>query len=138
MLAPARARARDYGSRNLALARRARTPDAPPRFNEATGLLEPSRFSLSKTGPLGKLIVAVLVALRIVRRYPASAAAHKKGAVSAVNADEVSNLTLINCLLVWFGPMHERTVTILVMLLQVLGTLVALAVRYPLASTLYA
>jgi len=83
----------------------------------------------------------VAVALRLARRYPvATSRPADKGAELAsegATADEVSNFTLINLLLVWFGPMHERTLTLAVLAVQVLGSALAFLIRYPLAAALY-
>lgn len=48
-----------------------------------------------------------------------------------------TNLTLVTLLLVHLGPMREPTLTACVMALQVAGSVVALTVRYGLASLLY-
>jgi UDP-N-acetylglucosamine--dolichyl-phosphate N-acetylglucosaminephosphotransferase len=111
------------------------------RFNPTTGLLEPSRFSVAGTGALGLLVVRVLVALRLARLYPVRPASSATGPAAAwsehKDAAQVSNLTLINLVLVWCGPLHERTVTVAILAVQVLGTGVAFAIRYPLAALVY-
>lgn len=48
-----------------------------------------------------------------------------------------TNLTLLNALLVWFGPMRERTLTMCCAGIQVLGTCAAFAVRYGLVGVFY-
>jgi UDP-N-acetylglucosamine--dolichyl-phosphate N-acetylglucosaminephosphotransferase len=48
-----------------------------------------------------------------------------------------TNLTLPTVILVQLGPMREPTLTKCVMALQVAGSVVALAIRYGLASLLY-
>src|SRR4051812_11275868 len=82
-----------------------------PRLNVKTGLLEPTKVDLTKNPlhSLGRLMIETLAALGLARveRDPAT------GALTSVN-----NLTLINLVLVRLGPMRERNVTIVVMLLQ--------------------
>ena len=48
-----------------------------------------------------------------------------------------NNLTIINFALKIFGPMHERTLTILLLVLQVMCSCVAFVIRYPLAKLLF-
>ncbi|XP_059563639.1 UDP-N-acetylglucosamine--dolichyl-phosphate N-acetylglucosaminephosphotransferase isoform X3 [Myotis daubentonii] len=50
---------------------------------------------------------------------------------------ECNNLTLINLLLKVFGPMHERDLTLLLLLLQVLGSAVTFSIRYQLVRLFY-
>lgn len=48
-----------------------------------------------------------------------------------------NNLTLINYLLRIFGPMHEPKLTSILLFLQVICSLIAFTIRYPLASLFY-
>ena len=50
---------------------------------------------------------------------------------------ECNNLTLINLVLKLCGPMHERTLTVLLLVIQVACSVVAFAIRYPLAFLFY-
>lgn len=50
---------------------------------------------------------------------------------------ECNNLTIINLTLVVFGPMQEGRLTSFLMVVQVLGTLVAFAIRYGLSQVFY-
>ncbi len=50
---------------------------------------------------------------------------------------ECNNLTLINLTLKLLGPMHERTLTTLLLILQVVCSVVAFVIRYPLAFYFY-
>ena len=50
---------------------------------------------------------------------------------------EVSNFTIINLLLVWFGPQKEQTLTFIVLFVQIVFSFIAFAIRYPLAAFLY-
>lgn len=46
-------------------------------------------------------------------------------------------MTLINLLLKVFGPMHERNLTLLLLLLQVVGSAVTFSIRYQLVRLFY-
>ena len=48
-----------------------------------------------------------------------------------------NNLTIINLLLKTCGPMHERNVTVMLLVAQFICSIVAFAVRYPLAYLLF-
>ncbi|KAI3645536.1 hypothetical protein MP228_008464 [Amoeboaphelidium protococcarum] len=52
-------------------------------------------------------------------------------------ATHVSNFTLINLILVWFGPMHEATTTNCVMAVQVAFSIIAFSIRYGLVLYFY-
>ncbi|XP_063222315.1 UDP-N-acetylglucosamine--dolichyl-phosphate N-acetylglucosaminephosphotransferase isoform X2 [Bacillus rossius redtenbacheri] len=74
-----------------------------PRYNASTDRLEVSttRFRLSQQGVLGRASVGLLRALRL---------AHvEEGAGEDGDQVECSNLTLLNLVLLWRGPMHEES-----------------------------
>jgi len=50
---------------------------------------------------------------------------------------ECNNLTLINLMLKFFGPMHEQSLTILLILIQIIFSFIAFFIRYPLALMFY-
>ncbi len=50
---------------------------------------------------------------------------------------ECNNLTVINFALKLFGPMHERTLTTVLLSLQLFCSVVAFVIRYPLALFFY-
>ncbi len=50
---------------------------------------------------------------------------------------ECNNLTLINFALKIFGPMHERNLTLTLLLVQVVFSVIAFGIRYPLALLFY-
>jgi len=50
---------------------------------------------------------------------------------------ECNNLTVINLALKMLGPMHERSLTVLLLILQVACSLLAFVIRYPLALFFY-
>ena len=56
---------------------------------------------------------------------------------NGIETIEVNNFTLLNLLLLKFGPLHERNLTILVMIVQILASCLAFIIRYPLAHFFY-
>jgi UDP-N-acetylglucosamine--dolichyl-phosphate N-acetylglucosaminephosphotransferase len=50
---------------------------------------------------------------------------------------EINNFTLMNLLLLRFGPLHERTLAILVMIVQILASCLAFIIRYRLVHFFY-
>lgn len=76
---------------------------------------------------MGRLMVLVLRSLRLISWQE-----------TADGRVITNNLTVINLLLVAFGPTHEKVVTQMLMGFQVLSTLLALFIRYPLANYFYA
>jgi len=81
---------------------------------------------MDELGTLGRLMVTVLRTLRLV-----SWQEQPDGRIV------INNLTLINFVLFMFGPVHERVATQMLMAFQVLSTLLALFIRYPLANFFY-
>lgn len=101
-----------------------------PKFNEALNACEPSWAVFSKPIPrLGRLVLEVFAALRLVRvqRDPA-----RQGQIVAC-----TNLTLLNLLLVTFGPMPEKQLTECMLAVQVAASALAFAIRYGAASYFY-
>lgn len=83
------------------------------RFNPDTGLLGMSYsvFKMSDLHPLGKLILSVFSLLRLVTV--------EEGVGEDKKSTRVNNLTLINFVIKVLGPLHERTLTIIIMGIQV-------------------
>ena len=80
-----------------------------PKFNEDTGLREPSTFTFkySQLGPLGRLIMKVYSTLgfAIIKEIEVD----KTETIARIEKEyESNNLTLINLWLSWFGPRSER------------------------------
>ncbi|KAI0081567.1 N-acetylglucosaminephosphotransferase [Panus rudis PR-1116 ss-1] len=102
-----------------------------PRFDKETGLLYPSKTELStKDKPpseLAVLILRVFSALRFVELTEGPDG----------RPTETTNLTLLNTLLVNFGPMREDVLTKLLIKVQVAGSVLAFVVRYGLAWLVY-
>lgn len=99
-----------------------------PRYNERTGLLEPSFAPLPRppTGvvKMGLEGLAAVGLLRIVRG--------SKGEVVGC-----SNFTILNLILVVRGPMKEDRLTLWLLGVQVMGSAVAFGVRYGGAGLFY-
>ena len=83
------------------------------RFNPETGKLGMSYaiFKMSDLHPLGKLILSVFSLLRLVQ-VETGVGEDKKFA-------RVNNFTLINFVIKLLGPVHERTLTTIMLLIQV-------------------
>ncbi|KAM6159291.1 UDP-N-acetylglucosamine--dolichyl-phosphate N-acetylglucosaminephosphotransferase isoform 1-T1 [Rhynchocyon petersi] len=84
-----------------------------PRLNTETGKLEMSysKFKTKSLSFLGTFILKVAESLRLVKVHQSES---KDGTFT-----ECNNMTLINLLLKVFGPIHERNLTLLLLLLQV-------------------
>lgn len=78
-----------------------------PKFNEETGLREPSTFdfSYSELNLLGKIIMKIYATIGFARLTENPQAADPP----AGDRYTSNNLTLINLWLCWFGPKNERT-----------------------------
>eukprot|EP00117_Sycon_ciliatum_P033503 scpid72565/ scgid25771/ UDP-N-acetylglucosamine--dolichyl-phosphate N-acetylglucosaminephosphotransferase; GlcNAc-1-P transferase; N-acetylglucosamine-1-phosphate transferase len=99
-----------------------------PRVN-AQGLLGMSftEFNPDELGGLGQLIVNVVRMFRL---------AHVEK-IDDGKRLRMNNLTLINFVLYLLGPVHEQSLTIILLFIQLLGTCMAFAIRYPLAWMFY-
>lgn len=102
-----------------------------PRYNPETDKLEQSftRFRPSDLSFLGWVVLQLFVLLRLVTYRELS---DKDG-----DFVECSNMTIINLAIKICGPTHERTLTNRLLLVQILCSIVALIIRYPLARLLY-
>lgn len=100
-----------------------------PKYNPETNKLEPSMASLQKqpVGKLGKLILKLYSLLGLVRIVH-----DEQGELF-----ECNNFTLINLVLVWFGPMNEGKTTAVILLLQALGSCIGFFIRYQLVQFVY-
>ncbi|XP_017857713.1 PREDICTED: UDP-N-acetylglucosamine--dolichyl-phosphate N-acetylglucosaminephosphotransferase [Drosophila arizonae] len=99
-----------------------------PKYDAKTDLLHISttEFRLNELGSLGRLMVKVLRTFRLI-----SWQEQPDGRIIT------NNFTLINFVLFIFGPVHERIATQMLMSFQLLCTLLALFIRYPLANYFY-
>ncbi|XP_012629010.2 UDP-N-acetylglucosamine--dolichyl-phosphate N-acetylglucosaminephosphotransferase isoform X2 [Microcebus murinus] len=102
-----------------------------PRLNIKTGKLEMSysKFKTKSLSFLGTFILKVAGSLRLVTVRQSK---NEDGEFT-----ECNNMTLINLLLKVFGPIHERNLTLLLLLLQILGSAVTFSIRYQLVRLFY-
>ncbi|XP_028639564.1 UDP-N-acetylglucosamine--dolichyl-phosphate N-acetylglucosaminephosphotransferase isoform X1 [Grammomys surdaster] len=102
-----------------------------PRLNTKTGKLEMSysKFKTNSLSFLGTFILKVAESLRLVTVHRGES---EDGAFT-----ECNNMTLINLLLKVLGPTHERSLTLLLLLLQVLSSAVTFSIRYQLVRLFY-
>ncbi|KAJ1519626.1 hypothetical protein ONE63_004899 [Megalurothrips usitatus] len=112
-----------------------------PRLNLATNKLEPS-VTLFKQSDLKK---PMLVALRFLGkfglvRWRDTVTTHPDSCGRGDSDDrmvECNNLTLINLVLILLGPMNEAKLTTILIIIQIMCSALAFAIRYPLASMFY-
>nr|CAB3239522.1 UDP-N-acetylglucosamine--dolichyl-phosphate N-acetylglucosaminephosphotransferase-like [Phallusia mammillata] len=102
-----------------------------PKFNAKTGLVGMSKatFKSSDMRFPGPLILRIAELARVVDV--------KRGLGEDGDVVECNNLTLNNFLLKTFGPMHERSLTILLLAIQVLCSCAAFYIRYCVSAMFY-
>jgi len=102
-----------------------------PKFNPETGKLGMSYavFKTSDLRPLGKFILSVFSLLRLVQV--------ETGVGEDKKSTRVNNFTLINFVIKILGPLHERTLTTIMLLIQVVGSMIAFFIRYHLVRFFY-
>lgn len=99
-----------------------------PKYNPATDLLSTSKttFKIAELSILGKIFYYTFKTLKLIQTEEAA-----DGVVIC------NNFTLINYAIVIFGPTHEKNLNRILIGLQLLCTLFAFAIRYPLAQYFY-
>lgn len=97
-----------------------------PKFNVKDGLMYPSYGELLEGHKLGRFILEILALLKMVK-----VERNEKGQIV-----KFSNMTIINMSLVWFGPMREDKLCILILAIQLIIGLLMLAVRHTLGPWL--
>ncbi|XP_011639149.1 UDP-N-acetylglucosamine--dolichyl-phosphate N-acetylglucosaminephosphotransferase [Pogonomyrmex barbatus] len=99
-----------------------------PKYNKETDKLEPSVtiFHKSELNALGRLLTWILKTFKLVKWQE-----DEKGIIIC------NNLTLINFILIHAGPMREPTLTSILLIIQVISSMLAFIIRYPLASIFY-
>ncbi|XP_020378996.2 UDP-N-acetylglucosamine--dolichyl-phosphate N-acetylglucosaminephosphotransferase [Rhincodon typus] len=102
-----------------------------PRLDPRTGKLgmSYSRFKTKDLPRLGDFI------LRVADKF--QLADVKRGIGENDEYTECNNLTLLNFVIKLIGPTHERTLTIILLLIQVTGSAFAFTVRYHLVRWFY-
>ncbi|KAM6043419.1 UDP-N-acetylglucosamine--dolichyl-phosphate N-acetylglucosaminephosphotransferase isoform 2-T2 [Chlamydotis macqueenii] len=102
-----------------------------PRLNPSTGKLEMS-YSKFKTKSLSALGTNILKAVKILHIVDVRSGTDEDGEYT-----ECNNMTLINFVIKLIGPTHERNLTLLLLLIQVLGSTIAFSIRYQLVRLFY-
>lgn len=88
-----------------------------------------SKFKAKDLSELGAFILKVTETLRIVKV--------RRKLDEDEEYIECNNMTLINFVLKIIGPTHERTLTIILLLTQVMGSVAAFLIRYQLVRLFY-
>lgn len=98
-----------------------------PKYNSRTDKLEISTmvFRYSDLNILGKFCVKLFKYLQLMQWQ------EKDGCIVS------NNLTLINLILKLLGPLHEESLTKMMIAIQVSCTCLAFVIRYPLAHIFY-
>ncbi|TPX37641.1 phospho-N-acetylmuramoyl-pentapeptide-transferase [Synchytrium microbalum] len=99
-----------------------------PTLNHKTLKLEASRVKLNKTGSLGRGMIRFLEIFYLV---------HVNRDPKTHEMLDCNNLTLINLILVRCGSLREWQTTLAVMAVQVLGSILAITIRYALVHVVY-
>jgi UDP-N-acetylglucosamine--dolichyl-phosphate N-acetylglucosaminephosphotransferase len=96
-----------------------------PNFNVKTGLLEPSRASLAKSHPMVVKVLRILGKLGLIGFYDG-----EKG-------PEISNMTLINLVLVRLGSVREDRLTMSLLTIQLCCGILAIIGRHTAAAIIF-
>ena len=104
-----------------------------PKWNEKT-----NKLNMSYTGPFKPKSLSLMgrVSYRILRLLRLVHVKEKLG--EDKDMVDMSNLTLINLALKIFGPKHERNLTIIMLVGQVLFSIAGFGIKFYLAKLLYA
>ncbi|XP_077278068.1 alg7 dolichyl-phosphate N-acetylglucosaminephosphotransferase isoform X2 [Temnothorax americanus] len=99
-----------------------------PKYNEKMDKLEPSVtvFHKSELNVLGRLLMYIFKTFKLIKWQ------EDKGGIVTCN-----NLTLINFVLINAGPLKEPTLTSILLIIQIVSSMMAFVIRYPLASIFY-
>lgn len=98
-----------------------------PQFNSKIDKLDISttKFRYSDLNILGKIIIRIFKMFKLIQWY------EKEDYVIT------NNLTLINLVLLYVGPLHEAKLTTILISIQLFCTVLAFIIRYPLAYLFY-
>ncbi|XP_071175281.1 UDP-N-acetylglucosamine--dolichyl-phosphate N-acetylglucosaminephosphotransferase-like [Mytilus edulis] len=102
-----------------------------PRYNSKTDKVEMSctKYRYSQLNIIGKLCVTIFRLLRVIEV--------KDNVGEDGQYTECNNMTLINLILKFTGPLHERTLVVILMAIQILCSGIAFFIRYHLAKLFY-
>jgi UDP-N-acetylglucosamine--dolichyl-phosphate N-acetylglucosaminephosphotransferase len=99
-----------------------------PKFDPETGLVNYSKttFKESELNRIGKLLFFIFKSLRLIK--------YEESEDSIIVSN---NFTLINFFILFTGPIHERKLNQYLLAFQVLCSVFAFMIRYPLAQYFY-
>lgn len=99
-----------------------------PKFDPETGLLNVSKttFREEELNFIGKLLFFIFKSLRLIKSEKS------KDGVTTCN-----NFTLINFFILLTGPIHEERLNKLLLTFQIICSVIAFTIRYPLAAYFY-
>ncbi|CAG5123607.1 unnamed protein product [Candidula unifasciata] len=102
-----------------------------PRLNVESGKLDISctTYKTGSLSPIGQLCIRVFSLFRLIT---VRAGVGENGMYTQVN-----NLTLNNFILRLFGPLHERTLVLILLFIQIVCSCLAFSIRYQLAKMFY-
>lgn len=103
-----------------------------PKYNKEENTVDMSfaESPLEQLSPLARVIIHILSKTGLLHTQYTT----HEGQPAMV---KFNNLTIINLVLKMTGPLHERSLTLVLLVLQFLSSIVAFAVRYPLAYLLF-
>lgn len=102
-----------------------------PRYDASSDKLIMSKavFKKSSLNILGKMTIRVGSFLKILHV--------EENTGKDKDMMEINNMTIINLVIKFVGPIHERNLTAILVALQILGSVIAFWIRYHLASFFY-
>ncbi|CCE86721.1 Piso0_005228 [Millerozyma farinosa CBS 7064] len=101
-----------------------------PRYNPSDGLMYPSFGEAKNLSTLQKAILSILKKLHVLIVEPSNPEDDSS------NSLKFSNMTLINLALVWFGPMKEDTLCLVLLSFQFVLGIILIIVRHTLGPWL--
>lgn len=100
-----------------------------PRFNEEDGLMYPSKADFTNKAP-NRIVTGVLKTMSNLNLIYLECDKHG-------NITHCSNMTLINLVLVWFGPLREDKLCYTILLMQFSIGIAAIAARHAIGSMVF-
>ena len=91
-------------------------------------------FEKEKLGKIGRVCLSILSITKLASVKEVDIKMDEDKTVKMV---ECNNLTLINFILRLTGPLPEQTVTMVLLVIQIISSMLAFTIRYPLAFILY-
>lgn len=105
-----------------------------PKYDPEKDTLKMSvtTFELKNINIIGQLMLKILHTLRLVRIHKSKPKDGKK-----TEQIECNNLTLLNLVLYFMGPLHEKHLVTIILGIQVVCSIIAFLIRYQLAKVFY-